>query len=200
MDFYAREAALIAASYAIGCLSTGYYLVRWRTHADVRGMGSGSIGARNVGRALGRKAFAATLVGDAAKGAIPVAVALFTGMEQWVVMAVMFAVVAGHLWPAQLGLRGGKGLATAMGALLVLDFRLALAAFTITGIAWIVSRNATTSALCAVAITPFIALATRHNLLVFASLAVMSVLIVFAHRTNLRAIAADMKQSAGDRT
>ena len=186
MHIYAIEAALIAVSYAIGCLSTGYYLTRWHIGADVRGMGSGSVGARNVGRVLGRKAFSATLVGDAVKGVIPVAASLVLEVEQWAVTAALLAVVVGHIWPAQLGLRGGKGLATATGALLVFDYRLAFIAFAAAGIVWLISRNATGGGLTSVALTPFIALVVGHSLTTFAALAVTAIAITFAHRENLR--------------
>ena len=198
METYAREIALIAAAYALGCLSTGYYLVRLRGGADVRTLGSGSAGARNVGRALGRTALAVTLAGDAAKGAIPVAAALLLEMEPWAVMAVVFAVVAGHLWPAQLGLRGGKGLATTMGAVLVLDFRLVLVAFVVAGIALLVSRNATGSGLAAVALTPIVALVAGHTPFIAAALAILAAVIMFAHRANLQAIFAGVGTPSGE--
>ena len=188
MEIYAREIALIGAAYALGCLSTGYYLVRVREGADVRQMGSGNIGARNVGRVLGKRAFAITLLGDTAKGAIPVAAAVFLDMEPWAVMAAFLAVVTGHLWPAQLGFRGGKGLATTMGAMLVLDYKLLLAAFAVAGIAWLVFRNATGSGLAAVALTPIAALIAGHQPSTAAALAVLAAVIMFTHRTNLQAI------------
>ena len=193
MESYAREIALIAAAYALGCLSTGYYLVRLRSGADVRSMGSGNIGARNVGRVLGKWGLATTLLGDTAKGAFPMAAALLLDMEPWAVMAVLFAVVAGHLWPAQLGFRGGKGLATTMGAVLVLDFRLVLAAIAVAGIAWLISRNTTGGGLVAVALSPFAALVAGHDTVTAAALGILAAVIVFAHRSNLQA----MFQGAG---
>ena len=198
MELYAKEIALIAAAYALGCLSTGYYLVRLRSGADVREMGSGNVGARNVGRVLGKRALAITLIGDTVKGAIPVAAALMLDMEPWAVIAAFLAVVGGHLWPAQLGFRGGKGLATAMGAMLVLDFRLLLAAFAVAGIAWVVSRNATGSALVAVALAPIAALIAGHEPSTTAALAILAAVIVFAHRTNLRAIFQGAKTPSGE--
>ena len=189
---------MIAAAYAFGCLSTGYYLVRLRSGADVRRLGSGNIGARNVGRVLGKNAFVITVTGDAAKGAIPVAAALFLDLEQWAVMAVVFAVVAGHMWPGQLRFRGGKGLATAMGAILVLDFRLALAAFAIAGIAWLISRNATGSGLGAVALTPIVALVAGHTPFTAAAIAIVATMIMFAHRANLKTIFTGTTLSSGE--
>ncbi len=198
MEVYAREIALIAAAYALGCLSTGYYLVRVRSGADVRQTGSGNVGARNVGRILGRKALAITLLGDTAKGAIPVFAALTLDMEPWAVMAAFIAVVAGHLWPAQLGFRGGKGLATTMGAMLVLDYRVLLVAFAVAGIAWLVSRNATGSGLGAVVLAPIAALVAGHDPVTAGTLAVLAAVILFAHRTNLQAMFQGARTPAGE--
>ena len=198
METYAREIALIAAAYALGCLSTGYYLVRLRSGADVRSMGSGNIGARNVGRVAGKWALAITLAGDTAKGAAPVAVALLLDMEPWAVMAVLLAVVAGHLWPAQLAFRGGKGLATTMGAVLVLDFRLVLAAFAVAGIAWLITKNATGGGLAAVLLSPLAALVAGHDPVTAGALAVLAAAIMFAHRTNLQAMVQGTRTAAGE--
>ncbi len=113
-------------SYALGCFSTGYYVVRQRTGQDIRELGSGSTGARNAGRVLGRRGFMWTLAGDLAKGVLAVWAALaWTGNERLVLLA-WLAVVAGHIWPAQLGLRGGKGVSTSLAGLLIYDWRLAL--------------------------------------------------------------------------
>jgi len=62
-----KEIAVVLASYVLGCISTGYYLVRFRTGHDIRTLHSGSTGARNVGRVLGRTGFIVTLAGDLAK-------------------------------------------------------------------------------------------------------------------------------------
>ena len=198
METYAREIALIAAAYALGCLSTGYYLVRLRSGADVRTLGSGNIGARNVGRVVGKWGLAVTLAGDTAKGAAPVAAALLLDMEPWAVMAVLLAAVAGHLWPAQLGFRGGKGLATTMGAVLVLDYRLVLAAFIVAGVAWLVTRNATGGGLAAVLLSPLAALVAGHDPVTAGALAVLAAAIMFAHRSNLQAMFQGAGTAAGE--
>ncbi len=198
MEVYAREIALIAAAYALGCLSTGYYLVRIRSGIDVRQTGSGNVGARNVGRILGKKALAITLLGDTAKGAIPVSAALMLDMEPWAVMAVFIAVVAGHLWPAQLGFKGGKGLATTMGAMLFLDYRVLLAAFAVAGLGWLVSRNATGSGLAAVVLSPVAALVAGHDPVTAGTLAILAAVILFAHRSNLRAMFQGARTPAGE--
>jgi acyl phosphate:glycerol-3-phosphate acyltransferase len=116
---WTRAGGIGLAAYALGCFTTGYYLVRWRTGRDIREVGSGSVGARNVGRLLGWRGFLATVLGDFGKGALAVwAARQFTTDDRLVALA-MPAVVAGHLWPAQLRFRGGKGMAAALGALLI---------------------------------------------------------------------------------
>jgi glycerol-3-phosphate acyltransferase PlsY len=190
VNIYYQEVALILTAYAFGCISTGYYLVRVRTGDDVRRLESGNVGARNVGRVLGVRALVITLLGDTAKGAIPVVLARLMGLEQWAVLAVGFAVVVGHVWPAQLGFRGGKGLATTMGAVIALDFTLVLAAFVIAGIAWLASRNVTASGLIGAALTPLIAALTGHPQINVIGLVIFAAMIMFTHRWNLRAMIA----------
>ena len=116
----------VIGCYALGCLTAGYYLVRLTAGGDVRAGGTGSTGARNVGRVAGARLAALTLALDCAKGAIAVAVAGAVTDSTAVAAAAMVAVVAGHVYPAQLHFRGGRGLATALGAMAVLDWRVAL--------------------------------------------------------------------------
>lgn len=113
--------AILTIAYALGCLTPGYYLVRWRTGQDLRTLGSGGVGATNVGRQLGAKGFLITGVGDAAKAALAVGIARWLHPADWVWMLALIAVVAGHIWPLQLGFRGGKGIACGIGGLLIFD-------------------------------------------------------------------------------
>src|ERR1041385_8199295 len=104
-----REVSGIAVgAYLLGCFATGYYLVRLRTGQDIRELGSGSVGAKNVGRLLGRPGFVVALLGDLAKGAFAVWAAQHFTKDDWAVQLSLLAVVAGHVWPAQLRFRGGK--------------------------------------------------------------------------------------------
>jgi acyl phosphate:glycerol-3-phosphate acyltransferase len=110
--------SVLLFAYGLGCLNAGYYLLRWRDGRDIRQLGSGNAGARNVGRVLGGKAFALVFVLDAAKGWVAVLAA-----HQWApAVAALCAVVVtlGHVFPAQLHWRGGKGVASAAGALAAL--------------------------------------------------------------------------------
>ncbi len=103
--------------YAIGCVVTAWYLVRWRTGADLRTLHSGTTGARNAGRVLGRWGFAIVTLLDGLRGLLAMTLAHALGLREWWLTAAGVAVLAGHLWPAQLGLHGGKGIAVSVGVL-----------------------------------------------------------------------------------
>jgi len=113
-------AALTAGAYALGSISFGLLAAR-RAGADLRGEGSGNVGATNVGRVLGKKTGRAVLALDAAKGAAPalVARALLGPDDPWTA-ATGVAAVVGHCYPVWHRLRGGKGAATAAGVMLAL--------------------------------------------------------------------------------
>src|SRR5262245_50638104 len=127
MSLFLTTLVVIVISYGLGCFSTAYYLVRWRTGQDIRSLGSGSAGARNASRVLGKGGFAITFLGDFVKGAIAVGLARYLDLPSFGLAAAYIAVVAGHLWPIQLGGKGGKGASTALGGGLVVDPMLGLA-------------------------------------------------------------------------
>jgi len=117
--------AAIVIGYLLGAIPFGLILTRLAGFGDVRKIGSGSIGATNVLR-TGNKALAAlTLALDLAKGAAAVLIGASWGIEA--MLAAAAAVVLGHLFPVWLGFRGGKGVATALGVLIVIAWPVALA-------------------------------------------------------------------------
>ncbi len=117
----AKTILVCLMAYGLGCLSPGYWLVRWRCGIDIRTIGSGATGAFNVGRVLKTPGFALTLLGDVLKGVLALALAYAFGLPPLARFLVLTAVVVGHDFPAQLGFRGGNGLAPGGGALLLLD-------------------------------------------------------------------------------
>ena len=182
------ELIVILASYVLGCLSVGYYLVRFRTGQDIRGLGSGSAGSSNVARVLGAPGFVITLVADVAKGASAAWAAFYFGLTLWGVMLVMIAVVMGQIWPVQLGFRGGKGVATALGAVLVFDYRLVILVLLLTGLILAVARQRTVSGLVAVAFFPGVAAIMGHSQTGVIGVSALALLILFAHRANIEEI------------
>ncbi|HXR46549.1 MAG TPA: glycerol-3-phosphate acyltransferase [Candidatus Limnocylindrales bacterium] len=172
-------------AYVLGCFATGYYLIRARTGKDLRTVESGSIGARNTGRVLGKAGFAITLLGDFAKGSLAVWIAReWTGDNHLALLAVL-AVVGGHLWPVQLRFHGGKGVATSLGALLVLDYRVALMWPVLFLAGFVLVRKSLLPAMFAFACLPMAAWYFNHDNFTVASLALLVAMILFAHRRNL---------------
>lgn len=108
---------IILACYGIGCVTAAYYIVRWKSGQDLRELGTGTLGARNAGRVLGRKGYLLVSLLDIAKGAGAFALAKGCGLQGVWLVAAGLAVVAGHLWPAHLRFRGGKGIATGYGVI-----------------------------------------------------------------------------------
>src|SRR4029450_4355000 len=97
-----REFSWILVSDCLGCFTAGYYWTRWRTGQDIRALGSGNVGARNVGGNLGVSGFAVALVLGVAKGSGVVWGAQWLGVRPEAMVAALVAVVVGHNWPLQL--------------------------------------------------------------------------------------------------
>jgi acyl phosphate:glycerol-3-phosphate acyltransferase len=176
---------VILIGYGLGCFSTAYYLVRWRTGQDIRAVGSGTAGARNVGRILGKGGFALTFAGDALKGALAVGLARWLDLPSWGIVAAMLAVVVGHLWPVQLGGRGGKGASTALGCVLVINPWLGLATLGIALLFLVLIRSFTRSGMIAMALAPVVAWLLGLDIVLVMGVLILVVLLLFAHRENL---------------
>jgi len=114
-------ALALVAAYLIGAIPFGFLLVKWTTGADIRASGSGNIGATNVLRTTGWKTGAATLLLDIAKGYFAVWLAgRMSGDSAAWMSAAALAVMAGHSYPIFLGGKGGKAVASFVGAYLCL--------------------------------------------------------------------------------
>jgi len=179
---------VIVVAYALGCFSTAYYLFRVATGGDIRSHGSGNAGARNIGRELGTLAFIVTFLIDGAKGYLAVALARYFELTELSVILAMIAVVAGHIWPAQLGFRGGKGVATGLGALAAFDVTMLISLIVVFAIAAPLAKSFTLGGLLAIAMTPIAAAIFHHSAVVTAGASILAALIIFAHRENLKEI------------
>ncbi|MEY2466016.1 MAG: hypothetical protein QOD03_537 [Verrucomicrobiota bacterium] len=181
---WTQASSIAVCAYLLGCFTTGYYLVRLWLHEDVRELGSGNVGARNVGRILGKRGFFFTLLFDFGKGALAVWTTRHFTSDDHIVAFAMIAVVAGHIWPVQLRFRGGKGMATAVGALLVFDPWLALT-FTIAFLCLVaIFRRTVLPGLIALACVPLGCLWLDHNPARVFLVSVLCALVLVAHRKN----------------
>jgi glycerol-3-phosphate acyltransferase PlsY len=146
-------------SYVLGCLNGAYYIVRLRSREDIRGLGSGNAGARNVLRTRGRAEAVATVTWDMAKGALAIVLARVLAPDvSGAAGLALLLVVIGHIWPPQLAFHGGKGAASLGGGLLALAPLPALLSVAIAAVLFLVTRSLTASGLAAFAVvTPVIA-------------------------------------------
>jgi len=110
---------MVGFAYLLGSVPTGFIL-GYLAGVDVRRVGSGNVGATNVARVAGKWLGLLTLLGDAAKGFVPVLIALRIDLGAAVTGLAALAAFLGHLYPLFLKFQGGKGVATALGALLAL--------------------------------------------------------------------------------
>jgi len=184
--------AVIVTSYLLGCINTGYYLVRLTTGRDIRTTASGGTGSRNVGRLMGTKGFLITFAGDAGKGALAVWLAHYSPALAWLPFATLLAVIAGHIWPPQLGWRGGKGFASLAGGLFLLAPELLLSGFLLSLLFLAMLRRTTISGLLALACSPVIMAVGRARTGLpwwsteLALYCLIVTIVLYAHRSNIR--------------
>ena len=179
--------AAFAGGYLLGSIPFGLVLTALAGLGDVRKIGSGNIGATNVLR-TGRKGLAAaTLLLDGAKGAVAVLIAARWGFDLALLAAL--GAVLGHLFPVWLKFKGGKGVATTLGVLIALDWRIGLAACATWLVIAGVFRFSSLAALVAIATAPLYALYVpsldgNPQLAILA--AVLAVLVWIKHHENIR--------------
>jgi glycerol-3-phosphate acyltransferase PlsY len=171
-------------------VSPGYWLVRLRTGTDVRTQGSGATGATNAARLLGRGGFVLVMVLDAVKGAVAAIAARLAGIDGGWEFAVAAAVVSGHVWPVQLGFRGGRGLSPLLGAWLVLAPLAIAACLGIAGVLWAISRRRIMSGLIGAFLLPATTWWQTHSKPAAAFAAAAFIIVAIAHHSRLQPLAA----------
>ncbi len=183
---------VVLAAYLIGAIPFGYLLVKLKSGEDVRSMGSGNIGATNVLRTAGRGLGFLTLVLDIAKGVLAVWLAdrLTNGSIQWMSVAAL-AVMAGHAYPVFLKFRGGKAVASFVGAFLYLTPLPLAAMLFVFAITVAVTRYISLGSVLAAGFFPLSVYLIEHPpaIVVWAAL-LAGVFIVLRHRTNMQRIRA----------
>ncbi|MCA1032685.1 glycerol-3-phosphate acyltransferase [Bacillus timonensis] len=143
-------------AYFVGTIMTGYFVIKFYMKKDIRQLGSGNVGARNAGRLLGRKGFILTFLGDSFKGAlIVVGAKLLVLPIEWQIAALL-AVVIGHLWPITLKFQGGKGVATLIGGLFILNSKIFLIFALVFFVLFILVKSLTVAGMLAFTTIPFL--------------------------------------------
>jgi glycerol-3-phosphate acyltransferase PlsY len=179
-------AILILVAYLLGSLSAAIIVCRAIGAPDPRTVGSGNPGATNVLRVAGKKAAAATLLGDMLKGLLPVLVGRALGLPIDALAAIGFAAFLGHLYPVFFQFQGGKGVATFIGALLGIAWPLAAFYVVIWFVVARLSKVSSLAAITAAALTPLYAWFRGYPALTVLAILTMAALLVWRHRSNIR--------------
>ena len=180
------HALLILIAYLFGSLSAAIILCRLLGLPDPRTQGSGNPGATNVLRIGGKKAAAATLFLDMLKGLLPVLLARALEAPLEIQAAVAFAAFLGHLYPVFFRFQGGKGVATALGVLLGLNWLVGLATIATWLVMALLFRISSLAALTAILLTPLYVWLLDRQVPLLAVAGAITLLLFWRHRSNIR--------------
>ena len=196
----ATAAALVGLAYLLGSVSFAVLLVRLRTGKDIRTEGSGNAGATNVLRAHGKTLGILVALLDVAKGALAVWLVKLVTADSRFAAAAGFAAILGHVFPVFYAFRGGKGVATAVGAFLVLAPLATLVCIGVFVAVVAVSKYVSLGSVVAMVLLPPVAgLLFRAPRPVITAAAATAVLIVLKHRENLKRLAAGKERRLGQK-
>lgn len=185
--------ATIVIAYIIGSIPTGYLIVKTKTGQDIRTVGSGSTGATNVKRVLGKKWFFIVMLLDALKGATPVLLAsLFVGGALGGLAPVLAAVgvLVGHSKSVFLGFQGGKSVASGVGTILALNWLVGLAIAVIWSVITYSTKYVSVGSIIALALSPVLMWLFGAPIAYIIYCAIGAVYIIYLHRTNIQRLIA----------
>ena len=188
---------IIVASYLLGNISTSYIIAKKMLGVDIRTQGSGNAGSTNALRVLGKKAGAMTFIGDLLKGMIAVFIAkvvaniINVDTTTAAYIAVVF-VVAGHNWPALLGFKGGKGVATSLGAMI------ALSCFAVFGVIVYFTKYVSLGSVLSISMSPIIMLALKNYKGVLVTL-FLALSVTYTHRENIKRLLNGTERKIGEK-
>lgn len=200
---------LVLAAYLLGSFPTGYLLGKYLKGIDIREHGSGSTGATNVLRTIGKTAGLTVLLTDISKGAIAVALVRFLynynpdllpeTWKPWLIIITALTAILGHSKSVWLGFTGGKSVATGIGVVLLVNPWLALGTLSAFGVTIAVSKIVSLSSIAGAITLIILAVALSQPLpyIIFATLA--GGYVVLRHRTNIQRILAGEEPKLGQK-
>ena len=184
----------LVIAYIIGAIPTGYLIVKTKTGDDIRTIGSGSTGATNVKRVLGKKWFFITLLLDAFKGALPVVLAkvFVSAGVSWGLAPVIaaVAVIIGHSKSCFLGFKGGKSVASGVGTILALDWMVGAVIALVWAIITYTTKYVSVGSIIALLISPFLMYLFKAPIAYICYCALGAIYIVYLHRENIKRLIA----------
>lgn len=182
-----NQLLIILFAYLVGSVSSGIIVSQIFNLPDPRTIGSKNPGATNVMRSGNKKAAIFTLLGDLLKAILVLAIAEYLGFNDLIIVCVALAVLIGHIYPIFYKFQGGKGVATAIGILFALNFKLALIVASIWLLVFGIWRYSSLAAIVAAISAPIIAIfILRDQSLYCIAFSFITIIILFKHQANIR--------------
>ena len=174
--------------YLLGSLPSGWLAGRWLKNIDIRELGSGSTGATNVLRQVGKGPALVVFLIDVGKGTAAVLIARALGLGDWIQVLAGLTALAGHIWPVWLGFKGGKAVATGLGLFLGLAWPVGLASFGVFLLTlWLFRIVSLSSVLAALSLPLLMIRFSGIGSYILIALVAMG-LVLWRHRSNLSRI------------
>ena len=194
---------IIVVAYLLGNISTSYIVAKRLAGVDIRTQGSGNAGSTNVLRTMGKKAGALTFGGDVLKGVVAVGfariLAYYMKSDQVTCAYIaVAAVVIGHNWPAFLGFRGGKGVATSLGSMIAINPVLALSCFGIFLVIVAITKYVSLGAIIGISMSPIMMVFTKNSKGLIATL-FLTVSVIYTHRENIKRLLSGTERKLGEK-
>ena len=176
-------------SYLIGCFSSAYFVGKVFKRIDIRAHGSGNVGSTNAMRVMGKKLGILTFLLDFSKGIIAVLIGYWVLEFNGGLIASIFVVI-GHDWPVFIGFRGGKGVATTLSALAILNFPTALIAIIIGVVVAIISKYVSLGSIVFLSLIPIIStmMTKSFNKQLFITTIILALIGIYRHKENIKRI------------
>mgnify|MGYP004573564651 FL=1 len=185
-------------AYLLGSISFSVIISKKMAGFDVREKGSGNAGTTNVLRTVGKKASIITLICDVLKGVVAILVAYIAGLilkdsvdKALLIQLAGLAVIIGHTFPIFFGFKGGKGIATALGVLLITNWNIGLICLVFALVLMIITKMVSLGSLAAAVLFPILIIFMPHtsylvdgNYIIYGIL--IAALVIFNHRANVK--------------
>ncbi|MCC0630309.1 MULTISPECIES: glycerol-3-phosphate 1-O-acyltransferase PlsY [unclassified Clostridioides] len=194
---------IAVVAYLLGNISTSYIVAKRIAGVDIRTQGSGNAGSTNVLRTLGKRAGAMTFLGDVLKGVIAVLISEFAarlvGIDTLLAgYLAVICVVAGHNWPAVLGFRGGKGVATSLGAMLAVNPVITLMCLAVFILVVAITKYVSLGSVVGIGCSPIFMLIVKNKAGLIVAL-FLTASVIYNHRANIKRLLNGTERKIGQK-
>ncbi|MBY2429420.1 glycerol-3-phosphate 1-O-acyltransferase PlsY [Clostridioides difficile] len=194
---------IAVVAYLLGNISTSYIVAKRIAGVDIRTQGSGNAGSTNVLRTLGKRAGAMTFLGDVLKGVMAVLISEFAarlvGIDTLLAgYLAVICVVAGHNWPAVLGFRGGKGVATSLGAMLAVNPVITLMCLAVFILVVAITKYVSLGSVVGIGCSPIFMIMVKNKAGLIVAL-FLTASVIYTHRANIKRLLNGTERKIGQK-